>query len=69
MVDRVEWLRLYAQFLAVEQELHQALPLVTEQLGGAALAVGLKDVDFDRTSALIEVMRQRWVRFQEFAEH
>ena len=45
MVDRVEWLRLYVQFLEVEETLHQ-----------------------DRTAALIEVMRQRWVRFQEFAE-
>ena len=68
MVDRVEWLRLYGQFLEVEEELHQALPPVTEQRSGAALVVGLKEVDLDRTAALIEVMRQRWVRFQEFAE-
>jgi hypothetical protein len=68
MVDRVEWLRLYVEFLEVEEKLHQALPPVTEQLDGSALAVGLKDVDLDRTAALIEVMRQRWVQFQEFAE-
>jgi hypothetical protein len=41
---------------------------VTEQMGGGSLAAGLKGVDLDRTAALIEVMRQRWVRFQEFAE-
>ena len=69
MVDRAEWLRLYTQFLEVEEELHQALPTVTEQMGGGSLAAGLKGVDLDRTAALIEVMRQRWVRFQEFAEH
>jgi hypothetical protein len=69
MVDRAEWLRLYRQFLEVEEELHKALPTVTEQVGGAALAVGLKGVDLDRTAALIEVMRQRWARFQDFAEN
>jgi hypothetical protein len=69
MVDRAEWLRLYTQFLEVEEELHQGLPTVTEQIGGGSLAAGLKGVDLDRTAALIEVMRQRWVRFQEFAEH
>jgi hypothetical protein len=47
MVDRVAWLRLCAQFREVEEQLHQVLPAVTEQLGGAALVVGLKDVDLD----------------------
>ena len=47
---------------------HQALPTVTERIGGAALAVGLEGVDLDRTAALIEMMRQRWVSFAEFAE-
>jgi hypothetical protein len=41
---------------------------VTERIGGAALAVGLEGVDLDRTAALIEMMRQRWVSFAEFAE-
>jgi hypothetical protein len=34
MVDRAEWLRLYTQFLEVEEELHQALPTVTSKQAG-----------------------------------
>jgi hypothetical protein len=67
MLDRAEWQRLYADFRAVEEELHGTLPPVLDQISGPA-AVGLDAVDVDRTAALIEVMRQRWVRFQEYAE-
>jgi hypothetical protein len=68
MLDRAEWQRLYADFRAVEEELHDGLPPVVADIGGADLAVGLDAVDVDRTAALIEVMRQRWIRFQEYAE-
>lgn len=68
MLDRAEWQRLYADFRAVEEELHQTLPPVLDPVAGSASAVGLDAVDVDRTAALIEVMRQRWVRFQEYAE-
>lgn len=68
MLDRAEWQRLYAEFRAVEEELHGTLPPVVADIGGPDVAVGLDAVDVDRTAALIEVMRQRWVRFQEYAE-
>lgn len=66
MVHRGEWERLYAEFREVEEQLHQALPPVTEPLGTADPSVALADVDVQRADALIEEMRVRWARFQDY---